>query len=216
MTFRLALALIPALFGAKLTPISLDHLHPCQFAVGFRAVEEKVAQVKAAQGKPRKFDDFLERNAFPAILGPKRRIYIQDHHHLGIALLKRGVRKGYYSIDADWSGLSEAEFWAKMEAENKVYLRDETGALRQPEELPTRLDALADDPYRSLAYFVKERGGFLKSKQPFAEFLWAEFFRYRIRVGTSDGAFEAAVRQGVKWARHPEAASLPGYLGPKP
>ncbi len=36
---------------------------------------------------------------------------------------------------------------------------------------------LAFDPYRSLAWIVRDRHGYLKTDAPFSEFKWANFFR---------------------------------------
>lgn len=207
-----AFFLLPALIWAKALPVSLHDLHPSQFSVGYRALAVKVEEVRAVENPPHRLDAFLKKNEFPVVRGPRGVLYLIDHHHLGLALVQRGVKSGYHNVDADWSSLEDAEFWKKMEAEKKVYLRDATGRLRTPAELPATLSQLADDPYRSLAYFVRERGGFKKTKVPFAEFLWADFFRPRIPVGSSDAAFEVAISSAMSWARRPEASHLPGYI----
>ncbi len=212
MKFLFLLALSSLAFGAKSAPVALKDLHPSQFAVGRRALADKIAEVKAVEGNPKKLETFLKKKDFPVVVGPKGRLYLQDGHHMGLALIQRGIQNGYYSVEEDWSSLAEGEFWKKMIAENRVYLRDENGVARSVSELPLQLTLLADDPYRSLAFFVKERGGFRKSKEPFAEFQWAEFFRSRVPVGSSDAAFEAAITTAMKWARRPEAAHLPGFI----
>jgi len=38
------------------------------------------------------------------------------------------------------------------------------------------------DPYRSLAWIMREHHGYLKSNAPFSEFRWADFFRKRVLV----------------------------------
>lgn len=205
--------LLPSIaFAAKLNPVLLIELHPSQFAVGFRALSDKLGEVKAVEGNAKQLEAYLKKNAFPIVLGPNRRRYLQDGHHTGLALRQRGVKQAYYSVSEDWSSLAESDFQRKMVDEKRVYLRDAAGKPRPMSELPATLDQLADDAYRSVAFFVKERGGFRKSKEPFAEFQWAEFFRPRVPVGTSDAAFEAAVLSAMKWARRPEAAHLPGYI----
>jgi hypothetical protein len=51
---------------------------------------------------------------------------------------------------------------------------------------------LIDDPYRSLAGFVRKRGGFVKTEKPYVEFAWADFFRTRVRLGDWDAAIARA------------------------
>ena len=49
-----------------------------------------------------------------------------------------------------------------------------------PQTLPTHIKDLAFDPYRSLAWIVREQHGYLKNNVPFSEFKWANFFRTRV------------------------------------
>ena len=90
---------------------------------------------------------------------------------------------------------------------------------------------LANDPYRSLAWKVRTRYGYGKSLHAFAEFLWADFFRIRIVIDSwilKDKIREEDVLisnlpaehkkeiidEAMQLARSPEAAGMPGYLGP--
>jgi hypothetical protein len=41
------------------------------------------------------------------------------------------------------------------------------------EQLPQKVTGLTDDPYRSLAWAVRKRGGFQKTTASFSEFQWA-------------------------------------------
>jgi hypothetical protein len=79
--------------------------------------------------------------------------------------------------------------------------------------LPSSLLGLKDDPYRSLAWAVREAGGFVKTDKPFTEFKWAEFFRPRIPMGSGEVAWEAAVQAAIRLAKSPAAAGLPGAVG---
>ena len=49
-----------------------------------------------------------------------------------------------------------------------------------PQTLPTHIKDLAFDPYRSLAWIVREQHGYIKNNVPFSEFKWANFFRTRV------------------------------------
>ena len=52
--------------------------------------------------------------------------------------------------------------------------------LRGKDLAPTHIKDLAFDPYRSLAWNVREHHGYVKNTMPFPEFKWANFFRTRI------------------------------------
>ena len=99
-----------------------------------------------------------------------------------------------------------------MREKNYVYLYDNQG--RGPlevEKLPKKVTELTDDPYRSLAWEVRNRGGFQKTMAAFAEFQWANFFRKRIEIGRKVKDFEKAVKIGLKISHSVEAKKLPGY-----
>ena len=70
---------------------------------------------------------------------------------------------------------------------------------------------LEDDPYRSLAGFVREGGGFQKTLTPYAEFLWADFYRTRIALKLVKKNFARALQQAKRLATSADASALPGY-----
>jgi hypothetical protein len=72
---------------------------------------------------------------------------------------------------------------------------------------------LADDPYRSLAWAVREAGGFTKVDVPFFEFKWADFFRKRIVIERTENGPKKAFEEAMKLARSSEASHLPGFVG---
>jgi hypothetical protein len=74
---------------------------------------------------------------------------------------------------------------------------------------------LKDDPFRSLAGELRRAGGFAKDTTPFSEFLWADFFRRKIKRKAVEADFAAAVEQALRLARSEEAEYLPGWCGPK-
>jgi hypothetical protein len=75
---------------------------------------------------------------------------------------------------------------------------------------PNHLTKLIDDPYRSLAGYVRDAGGYEKSPTAFCEFQWADFLRSRIAIGPTRADFLAAVAAALKLAASPAAAKLPG------
>lgn len=188
---------------------AVESLHPTQFAFGMREVNEKATDL-AKMGRKELQKD-LCNNPIPVVLGPGDTAYVIDHHHLGVALLTAHLDDAYVDIREDWRKETEAAFWKQMDTSHFLYLRDETGALRTVQELPTKLTDLKDDPYRSLAYYVRKNGGFKKVSALYAEFQWAEFFRTRVVVGTSDKDFQKAVKKACQLAHSADASSLPGY-----
>jgi hypothetical protein len=79
--------------------------------------------------------------------------------------------------------------------------------------LPETVRGLADDPYRSVAGEVRERGGYEKDETPFSEFLWAQFFRAHLRVHPVYHDFESAVVEALELAKSSAARNLPGWSG---
>lgn len=74
---------------------------------------------------------------------------------------------------------------------------------------------MADDPYRSLAASVEDKGGFAKPDQPFFELLWADHFRNRVASSLVKRQYGQAVEVALKLARSSKSAFLPGWAGKK-
>jgi hypothetical protein len=75
---------------------------------------------------------------------------------------------------------------------------------------------LVDDPFRSLAGELRRAGGFAKDTTPFSEFLWADFFRRRVKRTLVENDFEHAIETALQLASSGEADFLPGWCGPVP
>jgi len=158
--------------------------------------------------------DFMQAHPIPAVWGPDGKLYITDHHHLGRAATEANVDTGFFWIEDDFSSVPVAQFWPKMSAAHWVHPIDQTGKVRPFEDIPDHLTKLIDDPYRSLAGYVRDAGGYDKTPTAFAEFLWADFFRPRIAIGPTREEFQHCVDPAVKLARSPDAQHLPGYKAP--
>lgn len=197
-----------------LIPESLLKLRPTQMSVGLAEVATKRREWTRLGNKQR--HKRLQRQVFPAVLGPDKRCYILDHHHLGLALIEEGVRKVWVSLQDDLSWLSLPVFWRTMEFRAWAHPFDEHGRRRDYSDIPARLTQLQDDPYRTLANRVQDAGGYAKSVMPFAEFLWADFLRGRIGPAAARRASPLAVRTGVRLARSAAARYLPGWSGRGP
>ncbi len=193
--------------------LPLCALRPTQVAVGQRAVAAKRRRLGSHLRKPRKLARYLARRPIPAVYGPGCEIYIVDHHHLSVALLDSGVSAAYVEILDDYSSLTPAKFWSAMETRGLVYPFDETGRRVAVSRLPRGVRNLRPDPYRDLAWSVREAGGFRKTRAPFSEFRWAEFFRARVDPLLVASDYRRAVAQATLFARSAQAVDLPGFKG---
>lgn len=186
-------------------------LRPTQMTVGRAEVATKRREWAALNHKER--TETLQQEVFPAVLGLDHRYYIIDHHHLGLALIEEGVDQVWIAPQDDLSWLAPDVFWRTMEFRAWAHPFDSRGRRRDWRDIPRSLTQMKDDPYRSLANRVHEAGGYAKSPAPYAEFLWADFFRARVAAGTVRRNSPLAVRAGVKFAKSPAARYLPGWSG---
>jgi hypothetical protein len=150
----------------------------------------------------------------PVILGPKKRHYIIDHHHLSLALHEEGVEDVLVEVVADLRGLDRDAFWTVLDHHAWVHPYDTEGRRRGYQDIPKSIAELKDDPFRSLAGELRRAGGFAKDTTPFSEFLWADFLRRRMKRKTLVRDFDSAARKARKLAKSPDAKYLPGWCGP--
>lgn len=196
---------------ADLHECRIDRLHPTQITVGMIEVHDKRKHLRELHHHERR--DYLREHAIPAVLGPGEKLYLIDHHHLGRALHDEEIEHGFFLIEADLSTLAEHDFWDEMARRHWAHPVDERGQRCNPKEIPKHIAKLVDDPYRSLAGYVRNQGGYEKTQAPFAEFLWADYFRARLRIADGRDAFLAAVEHALQLARRDEARFLPGWVG---
>lgn len=189
-------------------------LHPTQTMVGMREVEMRTAQLKGWSVNRR--ERFMQERTAPIVIGPGNEVYLLDHHHLALMLLQSKILPTMYvEIKGNYAALSEQDFWAMMEKRQWVYLFDEAGhVLKGPSQLPKRILDLRDDPYRSLAWLVRERGGYKQVKVLYQEFLWANYFRSRIKIEGGEEGYQRAVAAALPLCHSPQARDLPGYIAP--
>jgi hypothetical protein len=194
-----------------LVKVELRCLRPTQITVGYAEVQAKRGLWSGMARTER--EEFLSAHWFPAVQGPKDDLYIVDHHHLGLALMDERVESTFVVMLKDFSKLDEAEFWTVMDYHQWVHPYDAAGKRLTPADLPQTLIDLVDDPYRSVAGEVRHAGGFPKDQTPFAEFLWADFFRSRIPATQIESDPQAALKAAMVLCHSPEASHLPGWSG---
>lgn len=203
---------MPLTRDPRFHPVRITALRPTQMTVGMREVALK-RQGWRDQPEGRKAG-FLGRHLIPVIWGPKEEYYVIDHHHLALALHQEGVKDIATTVIADLRRLTRDSFWIYLDNRGWLHPFDAKGRRCSYREIPKRLTQLIDDPYRSVAGELRRLGGFAKDTTPFSEFLWADFFRRRIKRRLVQADFAAAVTKALKLAKSAETDYLPGWCGP--
>jgi hypothetical protein len=187
-------------------------LRPTQMTVGMIEVDDK--RKRWAKAKASKKDKDLVKHMVPVVLGPDKRHYVVDHHHMARALHDAGEKEIFITVIADLTMVQPDAFWGVMDNKRWVYPYDAKGERRPFKDIPKSVTGLKDDPFRSLAGELRRQGGFAKDTTPFSEFLWADFLRRRIGRKAVDADFEKALKLALKLARNKDiAAYLPGWCG---
>jgi len=195
----------------KLQQAPIKSLRPTQLTIGLIEVEAKRKHLAALP--PKDQQEFLESHPMPVVIGPGNKLYITDHHHLARAALEAGVVSGYFTVDADLGSHGLEEFWRNMADNSWVHPLDQNGVRHHYACIPNNLDQLVDDIYRSLAGFVRDAGGYDKTRTAFAEFIWADFFRRNVALEDVSADFHGAVRYAQRLARSRLAKGIPGFKG---
>jgi hypothetical protein len=197
-----------------LTTVDIAELRPTQITVGMREVLAKRKRWRETGAK--KGEKFLGKHLIPVILGPKKRNYVIDHHHLARALHDEGQTEVAVTVRADLSKLDRDAFWTVMDNRSWMHPFDAKGERRHYKDIPKSVTDLVDDPFRSLAGELRRAGGFAKDTTPFSEFLWADFLRRRMKRKAVERDFDRAMEKAIALAKSPDADYLPGWCGPSP
>jgi hypothetical protein len=214
-------------------PMALvEFMRPTQGAVGFLEVAFKMAELRERSLDSKNLERYLLGHPIPAVVGPDGRMYLTDHHHMGLALqsLAREWELGdggaglnpfracYFEVVADCSQtpqMSLRSFHLALEARGLCHPKGGDG--RRLDALPRTLSELEDDPYRSLAGLARKAGAYDKVKTPYVEFKWADFLRDKVAASLiARETLPEAIRLATELAASPAAAGLPGYKNPAP
>jgi len=187
-------------------------LRPTQFAVGMYEVHAKKKKLKAMSDKELKA--YLHEHPVPVVICKNGDAHIVDHHHLVRACWELGIEDVLTEIIEDLSSHTDESFWQRMRHSNWMHPFDQFGKGPHSHELlPMDIRGLADDVYRSMAWAIREAGGFEKSPEPFSEFKWADFFRKEVPIERSKDGFQKASESALKLAKSESAKHLPGFVG---
>jgi hypothetical protein len=197
---------------AKIHDIGVHQLRPTQVTVGMVEVRDKMKRLKELRDHPHHLKEFIAEHAMPVVEGPEQNYFVIDHHHLGRALWEVELDGASLEVVATLAKLAEQDFWREMERQHWVHPFDEKGHRLGFDQIPHHVKSLRDDPYRSLAAYVRNAGGYDKSQKPFAEFVWADFFRSRVAAALVRDDFDKAVLQALAFAGSAAAAKMPGFI----
>ncbi|MEX0344598.1 MAG: ParB-like protein [Rhizobiaceae bacterium] len=189
--------------------VRIAELKPTQMTLGMYFVSLNLDGFQELSKK--RFKKLVERKVVPAVRGPDKHYWMIDRHHFCRSLYERGETSANVKKVLDCSHLGEKEFAHVMEKSGLIHPYNEAGDRLGFSDLPTKISELTDDPYRTLAGLVREHGGYRKEKRPYAEFLWADFYRERVDRHLLTGNFSDAVQLAVDLAGSNEASHLPGW-----
>ena len=195
----------------SLVSVPIEELRPTQITVGFLEVAEKRRHWASLPEEKR--EHFIASHMVPVLLGPKGRRYVTDHHHLVLALHREGAKRVAVTVIKDLSTLDKDAFWVFVDNRALCHPYNDQGVRVDFKDIPKSIDGLVDDPFRSLAGALRRAGGYAKDTTPFAEFLWADFLRRRIKRKAVEADFGAAVVDALSLAKSSAAKFLPGWCG---
>lgn len=191
-------------------------LKPMQIPAGMIEVQSKADDLRAL--KKKEAEDWLRERSVPIIEDYKGRKRPVDHHHEARAAWEVGIEEIYThrylddELHARLKALPRDKFYAVTRAMGLFYDRDQFGVgPHDPNHLPEDVRSMADDPFRSIAWQVRKRGGYEKTSIPFAEFQWAAYFREHVKTYPTRADFETAVGEALKIAHDAAARDLPGW-----
>ncbi len=201
------------IFRPALQPVNITDLLPTQMTVGYREIVQKRKEWRKTIEKDG--PEFLGRHLIPIIQGRKDRKYMIDHHHLLRALHEEGVKQVLTNTIADLSRVDKESFWIVMDLNKWCHPYNKDGERVGFDEMPTSIDKLADDPYRSLAGELRRIGAYAKDITAFSEFIWADYLRRNIKRKYVIEDFDDAVKDALVLTKSKDADYLPGWCGAK-
>jgi len=184
----------PNLSAGSTCFLPITKLHPTQALAGMKEVEHKKDKVDGKS--PAKLTKYLADHVVPVVIGPDGVPFMTDHHHTCLALLESGrVTDVPAKVIANWSDLDVADFWKKMKSNHYCWLKNAQGQPISPEQLPSTVRGLSDDPWRAVVWKLEHLDVLQKKSVYFYEFHWADFLEEHVDADPSknfSGAVEAS------------------------
>ena len=195
----------------------ISEIHPGQYAIGQYSIKYKAGKIEKEWAE-KELSDHMRDEENPAIYGPNHKLWIIDGHHQHRGLYQANIPKerkiSYIDVIADFRGETHKIFKDFMIKNNYVYLKNHQYNAIEFEELPSSIENMQINPYRSLAWVVRKHDIFNKSKIPFAEFMWGEYFKNNgIELPKRFDPVKdiSALTKAIDLAKSPQASNLPGF-----
>jgi len=155
---------------------------PTQFAVGMLEVQCKIGKYESLS--PNELEKYLKSHLAPMVVGPDG-FYITDRHHMAKALFDSDIddteKVMWLNVTDNYANSALETFWQEMVDNGQVWLYDQKGVQPMtPWYLPKSWDAMIDDPFRSLAWMLRNSGGYGKVDTDYSDFMWTNFLRDNI------------------------------------
>ncbi len=212
-TYENALTTLFQEVGPRARILSLDDMHPTQEELGLVNLAEKaemidrmVRQNATAFDQPSTLVDYLRKNPIP-VVSWKGDLYVIDHHHLVLALSKKGIRWFYAEI---------VDIPPDLDPDRLALIQSGTHI---------SWHTMRDNPYRSLASLIRNLGFIHKTGRPHEEFQWAGFFKdyfeNQQHSPLAPGMLldfderDSILKTAIPLAGSPAAAHLPGFVEAK-
>lgn len=195
----------------KESTATLLDLRPTQFAVGMVQVRRKMAETRVVCNAERY--GFMEKRAIAVVRGPRSQMYVIDHHHWARAWIELGIERAPVQIKMDFRDLDDIDFLAAMMERGWVHPFNERGQKVDIGSMPQTVAQMPDDPYQSLAAFLRIARVFENPGEFNAKFAWADYLRQHVTgdSGTIEG-FADMLAAAFRFAHTREAQALPGYI----
>jgi fibronectin-binding autotransporter adhesin len=220
--------------------VSVDQILPTQMNEGFAEVDSKISGWNLVA--PSDLQSTLLTDIEPVVVGPDGKLYLLNGHHTFTSLMESNYGASnptvYVNIVANYSNLTESQFWTQMQAGNLVLpLNDgvpQTLNTNTGSPIPTSLTGLTDDPYRGLEHSIlKNKSSVLypnssnitgatgastpgldKMNGFYADFIWAEAYRNANGGLGLSYLSPGDVAQSTQWNLNPNSTTtMPGISG---
>lgn len=205
----------PPLRSDALMEVALADLQPTQLCVGLAEVRSRREDFRGENRDQRR--GYLKEKPVPLVRSGNGALWMVDRHHRLRALIEldpAATTFGYVVLQLSVNHRDEV--LEALHQRGWLYLFDGRGrGPLAPAVLPRRLEALEDDPYRSLVWKLKRERVIAPAPLiPFHEFRWGAWLRSRRLPPFSSERLEPALPAARALARSSSAAQLAGWQGP--
>lgn len=195
--------------------VQLKQLQATQSGVGSIQVDYRVKKIKKMNET--ELQEYVAKKVGRVVIR-NGTLYLIDGNHMANAMHRAGQASMLATLVEVFPQISQAQFEKEMIAKKYCYLENEgrAGLVELRQTLKKKVVELPDFPTRSLAWGVREVGGFEDTDQDYAEFRWAKYFEAKFKAANLPLSListdtKQAIREALKFAHLAEASDLPGY-----